>query len=59
MQLKIGNRIKKDNDIYTVVAVLMSTVYLRPAAENGAEYDYTIEEIQDYYKDIEFVREVK
>lgn len=59
MQLKIGNRIKKDNDIYTVVAVLMSTVYLRPAAENGAGYDYTIKEIQNYYKDIEFVGEVK
>lgn len=55
MKLNIGDRIKYDNSIYAVVAIIWSTVYLRTVNDDSADYDYKMQEIYKTYKDIEFL----
>lgn len=54
MRLNKGDTIKYDGLFYTVGAVIMSTVYLCPAANPG-KYDYTMDEVKNYYKDFEII----
>lgn len=55
MKLNIGDRIKYDDSIYAVVAVIWSTAYLRTVNDDSADYDYKMQEIYKTYKDIEFL----
>lgn len=53
MKLKIGNKIKYDDAVYTVVAIIFATVYLR--VSDSETYDYEITEVYETYKDIEIL----
>lgn len=53
MKLKIGNKIKYDDSVYTVVAIIFATVYLR--ISDSETYDYEITELYKTYKDIEIL----
>ena len=55
MKLNIGNRIKYEDSIYAVVAVIYTTVYLRAVNDNSTNYDYEMQEIYKTYRDIEFL----
>lgn len=57
MKLTIGDRIKHNDSIYTVEAVLFSTVYLRTEKQSTSSYgyDYALEEVYKTYRDIEFI----
>ena len=54
MRLKRDDRILYEDSIYTVVAVVWSTVYLRAVSDDSTEYDYDINEVYKNYRDIEF-----
>lgn len=54
MKLKKDDRIRYDDSIYTVAAIVWSTVYLRAVNDDSTEYDYDISEVYTHYKDIEF-----
>lgn len=55
MKLNKNDRIKYDNSIYAVVAVIWSTVYLRAVEDGTTNYDYKIEEVYKTYRDVEFL----
>lgn len=55
MKIKNGDRIRYEDSIYTVKAVLWSTVYVSVTDANTGRYDYDMKEIQEYYRDIEFL----
>lgn len=55
MKLNKGDRIKYDDSIYVVVAVIWSTVYLRAVNDDSTNFDYEIQVIYKTYKDIEFL----
>ena len=54
MKLNKGDRIKYNDSIYAVVAVIWSTVYLRAVDYGTTDYDYEINEVYKTYRDIEF-----
>lgn len=53
MKLKIGNKIKYDDSVYTVVTIIFATVYLR--ISDSETYEYEITEVYKTYKDIEIL----
>lgn len=55
MKLKKDDRIRYEGSIYLVTAIVWSTVYLSAVNDNSTEYDYDIQEVYAYYKDIEFL----
>ena len=55
MKLNIGDRIKYEDSIYAVVAVIYTTVYLRTVNDDSTDYDYEVNEIYKKYRDIEFL----
>lgn len=55
MKLNNGDRIKYNDSIYTVAAVLFSTVYLRTAIDNSTDFDYTAKEVYKHYRNIEIL----
>lgn len=55
MELKKGNRIKYDDSIYSVAAVILSTVYLTAVNDGKSHYDYDISQIYTEYRDTEFL----
>lgn len=55
MKLNKSDRIKYDGCIYNVIAVIWSTVYLRKTDDGCSDYNYTMDDVYRYYKDIEFV----
>lgn len=55
MKLNKGNRIKYNGSIYTVAAVLFSTVYLRAVNDGSANYDYEMQEVYKEYRDVEII----
>ncbi len=55
MKLNKGDRIKCDDSIYAVVAVIWSAVYLSAADDGSTDYDYEIEDIYKKYKDVEIL----
>lgn len=55
MKLNKGDRIKYNDSIYAVVAVIMSTVYLR-AENNAVDFMYTEKELRDHYRDFEIIK---
>lgn len=56
MRLNRNDRISYNNSVYTVTAVIWNTLYLQKT-DDGSGYDYTMEEVQKYYHDIEFFKE--
>lgn len=55
MKLNTGDRIQYAGVIYTVVAVIYTTIYLRAVNDDSTDYDYEMQEIYKSYKDIEFL----
>jgi len=55
MKLNRNNRISYDGFVYAVVAVIWGTVYLQKTDNECDDYDYTMQDVYRYYKDIEFV----
>lgn len=55
MKLNKNDRIKYDDSIYAVVAVIWSTVYLCAIDDDTTNYDYKINEVYKTYRDIEFL----
>ena len=55
MKLNKGDRIKYNDSIYAVAAVIMSTVYLR-AENNAVDFMYTEKELRDHYRDFEIIK---
>lgn len=58
MELNRGNIIKYNNTLYTVVAVVFKTVYLQKSNSTKEQYDYTLDEIKEFYH-VEFFKENK
>ena len=54
MKLKQGDKIRSENTAYEVVAVVLRTVYLH-AVDGTMECDYTMPEVYENYRDIEFI----
>ena len=54
MRLNRGDTIIYNDTVFTVGAVVKSTVYLCPAADPG-KYDYSWDEVKEYYRDFEFM----
>nr|DAG67982.1 MAG TPA: hypothetical protein [Bacteriophage sp.] len=55
MKLNKNDRIKYDDSIYAVAAVIWSTVYLCAIDDNTTNYDCEINEVYKTYRDIEFL----
>ncbi len=55
MNIKVNDRILYDESIYTVVAIVYATVYMRIDYNSESNYDYDISEVYKKYKDIEFI----
>lgn len=52
-----GDKIKYDELIYEVVAVVFNTLYLQKTNNTNGAYRYTMEEVYENYRDIEFLKE--
>ena len=50
-----NDRIMYDGSIYAVAAVIWSTVYLQKTDDGCSDYNYTMEDVYRYYKDIEII----
>lgn len=55
MKLIKNDRISYDGSIYDVAAVIWSTVYLQKTDDGCSDFDYTMEDVYRYYKDIEII----
>lgn len=55
MKLNIGDRIKYEDLIYAVVAVIYTTVYLCTVNDDSTDYDYEVNEVYKKYRNIEFL----
>jgi len=55
MKLIKNDRISYDGSVYVVVAVIWGTVYLQKTDDECDDFDYTMQDVYRYYKDIEFV----
>lgn len=55
MKLNRNNRISYDGFVYAVVAVIWGTVYLQKTDNECDDYDYTMQDVYRYYKDIEII----
>lgn len=54
MKIKINDKVLYDESIYTVVAIIYATIYLRISYDSDS-YDYDISEVYKDYKDVEFL----
>jgi hypothetical protein len=60
MKLNKNDRIKYDESIYIVVAVVWNTVYLQKVNDDGKEYRFTMEQLyKNGFKDIEIIKNDK
>lgn len=57
MRLNKGDKIKYDELIYEVVAVVFNTLYLQKVEDGSNAYLYTMDQVYEKYKDIEFLKE--
>jgi len=56
MQLNKGDRVNYNGSTYEIVAVVMTTVYLRKTENTSSGSKcYEIQEVYKYYRDIEFL----
>lgn len=57
MKLNKNDRIKYDDSIYIVMAVVWSAVYLQKTNDNSKDYIFTMEELHENgYRDIEIIK---
>lgn len=57
MKLNKGNRIKYDDSIYIILAVVWNTVYMQKANDNGKDYRFTMEQLHDEgFRDVEILK---
>lgn len=54
MKIKVNDKVLYDKSIYTVVAIIYATIYLRISYDSDS-YDYDISEVYKDYKDVEFL----
>lgn len=59
MEIKKGNRIKYDDSIYLVAAVVLSTLYLTAVNDEKSHYDYDISEVYKKYHNIELLNPIR
>lgn len=57
MKLKQKDRIKYENGIYEVVSVIWNTVYIQKVTDSNRTFSFTMEEVNQTYKDIEIIGE--
>lgn len=57
MKLIKGDRIKYDDSVYNVVAVIMGTVYIQKVDDGNGGFRYTMEQVYGTYRDIETLEE--
>lgn len=55
LKLNKGDKIKYDELIYEVAAVVFKTLYLQKTNNANGAYKYTMEQIYEKYHDIEFI----
>ena len=55
MKLIKTDRISYDGCIYNVIAVIWNTVYLHKTGDRCSAYDYTMQDVYKYYRDIKFI----
>ena len=53
MKIKVNDMVLYDESIYTVVAIIYATIYLR-ISYDSVSYDYDISEVYKEYNDVEF-----
>lgn len=57
MKLNKNDRIKYDNLVYIIIAVVWNTVYLQKASDDGKDYDFTMEQLHEGgYRDVEILK---
>lgn len=56
MKLSKGDRIKYDDSVYNVVAVIMGTVYIQKADDGNSGFKYTMDQVYGTYRDIEILK---
>ncbi len=57
MRLNKGDRIKYDDSIYIILAVVWSTIYLQKASDDGKDYRFAMEQLHENgYRDIEILK---
>lgn len=57
MKLNKGDRIKYDDSVYIVLAVVWSTVYLQRVSDNGKDPIFTMDQLHENgYRDIEILK---
>lgn len=56
MKLCKNDKISYNDCIYVVVAVIWNTIYIQKT-NDGGKFDYTMKELQKYYRDIEILKE--
>ena len=54
MKIKINDKVLYYKSIYTVIAIIYATIYLR-ISYDSVSYDYDISEVYKEYKDVEFL----
>lgn len=57
MKLDKGDKIKYDDSVYSVVAIIWNTLYLQKVEDGSNAYLYTMDQVYEKYKDIEFLKE--
>lgn len=57
MKLNKDDKIKYDDSVYNVVAIIWNTLYLQKVEDGSNAYLYTMEEVYKRYHDVEFLRE--
>lgn len=55
MKLKQKNRIKCEDGIYEVVAIIWNTVYIQKVTDGNSTFSYQIDEVNQAYRDIEII----
>lgn len=54
MKIKVNDKVLYDESIYTVAAIIYTTIYLRISYDSDS-YDYDISEVYKKYNDVEFL----
>lgn len=55
MKLKIGDKVRDNNSVYKVMAIIFATVYLQAVDGEDNNYLCNIKDIYDDYRDIEII----
>ena len=56
MRLNKGDKVLYDEAIYETLAVVWNTVYFQKVKDGSNDYQYTIDQVYENYRDIEFLK---